>query len=231
MTIALGLMTQDDAIVLAADTQESYGYQKGVAAKISYSFDGGPDPSKFGFAITGSGHAAHLDSIALELRAEVAQQAPLSPSELQEHLQKVLTPFYKKYVLPFSAYPSEERGDFDLLCAYQSAYGLALLQADRNHFSKVERPYTAVGSGAFHAINLLHQMYPPSGLEAAIATAVYVMQQVKNAVEGCGGHTMILVLQRGKRPEILALEYVLELERLFMEYPRVRASQCPACSC
>jgi hypothetical protein len=146
MTICIGLLAQD-GVVVASDSQESFGFLKGDTQKIMVALDSEAPAT---FAISGSGDGPYVDAISLDLVNIALDHKGKPPKDLQTGIQNHLTKFYENHVIPFSNYPTEERPDFDLLFANGSKkYGEKIWTTSRNLVYAVPLPYAAVGVGRF----------------------------------------------------------------------------------
>ncbi len=105
MTIALGVRATD-GIVVAADRQETVGYQKSDTGKIVASWKQNPTGS---LIVTGAGTGAYLDSIAQQLQAWFADdKASRTPKEIGDVINAANRKFYSEAVIPLSGYPDHE---------------------------------------------------------------------------------------------------------------------------
>jgi 20S proteasome alpha/beta subunit len=76
-------------------------------------------------------------------------------------------------------------------------------------------PYWAMGIGR-HVTNYLLRQTDVAKMtsQEAVFTAIHVIREVKEAVQGCGGPTRIAIVGPGNQPEKLSLESVQERELL-----------------
>jgi predicted proteasome-type protease len=216
MTISIGLMA-DNGIVLAADRQETAGYQKTDTGKISANFK----PGKGSLIVTGAGSGTYLDSIAQQILASFSDDDKNKKSvEVAVALNTTNRRFYSETVIPFSSYPDHERPDYALLIGCDVVGSQpALFETDRLAFKSVD-DYTAVGLGASTAKTLLSKFYiPRMPTPIAISLAAFVMYEVKASVEGCGLGTDVFytadhVLQSVRDEEVLQMESAFHLFHL-----------------
>ena len=159
MTIALGLIARD-GIVFAADTQETTpGYWKHDQGKIWECGRALLETSRGGGAfclVAGAGHAAHVDGISRALIHRFNAEPYLSdPAQVQPALALELEMFHAKYVLPFAAYPHEDRPSFQLIVGYKYTNGVGELLISEDNLLQRQSVYAAVGVGALLAKTLL----------------------------------------------------------------------------
>jgi len=183
MTIAIGLKAAD-GIVVAADRQESDSYQKTSVGKVTAHFKRSPLGS---LIISGAGTASYIDSISQRVgnwfRADKETQ---EQTAVGEQIEKMHRKFYSASVLPFGAYPAEERPDYSLLvgCSMRGQWPI-FWTTEKMAFSD-DDPFVAIGIGQTTAKALLAKYYARIPVLMAINLAAYVMYEVKNSVEYCG---------------------------------------------
>ena len=115
MTIAIGMLAED-GVVIAADTQESYGYLKGETGKVRVGAGSimtvlpkaGPKRNT-AFAVSGSGNSPYVEAIGPELVEIALKYQEAGPTRIESHLREHVRKFYEKHVIPFSSYSGEER--------------------------------------------------------------------------------------------------------------------------
>lgn len=216
MTIAIGLMA-DIGIILAADRQETAGYQKTDPGKIRANFK----PAKGSLIVTGAGSSTYLDSIAQQILTWFSEDDKSKrPAEVADVINAINRQFYSETVIPFSGYPERDRPDYFLLIGCDVvASQPVLFETDRLAFKSVD-DYTAVGLGASTAKTLLSKFYIARlPISIAISLAAFVMYEVKASVEGCGLGTDVFytaghVLQSVRDEEVLRMENAFHLFHL-----------------
>jgi len=222
MTIAICLMA-DSGIILAADRQETAGYQKTDTGKIRANFK----PAKGSLIVTGAGSGTYLDALAQQILSwfsndDNSQEA----SDIADFLATTNRSFYTDTVIPFSGYPDHERPDYSLLIGCDVVGSEpSLFETDRLAF-KVVDDYAAVGLGASTAKTLLSKFYIQRlPISIAISLAAFVMYEVKASVEGCGLGTDVFYTA-GHVLQSVGDEEVLRMENAFRLFHRANAKTC-----
>lgn len=211
MTIALGILAPD-GVVIAADTQESWGYFGGAKIrghKIHSRIVQGQYRS---FAATGAGSAGYLESLNQELDDNfVDVQDPLN---IERRFKEKIRKFFAAYVVPMQL-PVESQPTVVLGASWK---GIApRLWANEQTALFRCKHFIAVGAGRAHASMLLNHLLPEkttTTTELAAYVAALVIYQVKDYVEGCGMGTHITILKDGNA-QYVSEAVVGELEHHF----------------
>jgi hypothetical protein len=195
MTIAIGIMAQD-GLVIGADSEESTGYLKSTQQKLSPLFLGvplgnNPDPPSGVCVFTGAGDGGYIDAITEDL-AEVLYDQTLHGHLLKKALGKRLKEFYKDHVIPFAAFPDNDRPSMELLIAVQK-HQHNLYVTNRTTIRR-SSPYGVVGIGGTFAKNILDSLWRPASTKQIAVLAVYILAMVKENVEGCGKGSSVMIL-------------------------------------
>ena len=221
MTIALGILATD-GIVIAADTQESWGYLGG--AKIS----GNKILTRVGdgraCSATGSGSAGYLDSLNQELTDNFLDVP--DTKAVERRLREKLRKFYAAHVLPMSDLPEHERPSTEIIIGTSWEHERDVLFANELSTLRRCKHYIAVGAGRAHASMLLSRLLPPKAdttTDLATFLAAYVVFHVKSYVEGCGMDTHVTILTKGKAFYVSELTMSL-LEEQFQRYMQFDAT-------
>jgi len=123
MTIAIGMLATNGAVV-AADAQESTGdYMKGAKGKMAcfYAHDGGWTES---CVIAGAGNSGYVQALieklgqtfqAVDPKMPVYSLTKKSHPSLQSEFRDCIKQFYKEHIIPFAAYPERKRPDVEML--------------------------------------------------------------------------------------------------------------------
>jgi len=205
MTIAVGIAA-GDAIVIAADTEESSGYLKSESTKIltvlgQVQLGSGNatahHPSRGACLISGAGNADYIDGLKEELASVFLDNPDLAGKELQKKLGSCVKEFYRDHVIPFAGFPEDQRPDVRMFIAVQRKFQLSLFFTNRSVIGHA-LPYKAVGIGCVFAQNLLNRLWEPAATKEIQVLAAYVVFAVKEAVEGCGKLTNIATLHGPK---------------------------------
>jgi len=231
MTIALGILATD-GVVIAADTQESYGYAGAVkndALKIIYFLDATIRNPRGVCAIAGAGDAGHVEAITMLLGNAFLTHHGLQDEKLLDALNPVLRRFYDEHIIPFASYPAGERPDATMLLGVQRLGVPRLFVSHQSCMRPVLQAYEAIGAGAAFAKMLLGRFWQPMDVKAAQVLAAYVVFLTKESVEGCGKYTSVRTIygptfedtpsgSRATFSELvsaLSAEEIDDMERLF----------------
>jgi hypothetical protein len=222
MTICIGALVKD-AVVLAADTQETYsGVFKLRQKKILAALNGpqGKLPTS-SFAVTGAGTATQLDAISQHLCSTFSRDEHDGPATLRRLIEGQVLDFNHNHIAPYAGFPEYERPSCSLLMAASVGNTLALFTSDKS--SVRETRYGAVGIGAAHASLLLGRLWTSDQPMWSMAALVaYAMWFVKQSVDGCGQDTQMVVLNRKGPAFIVEVPRVELLEHEFAKYSQTQ---------
>jgi 20S proteasome alpha/beta subunit len=189
MTIALGLVGTD-GVVLAADTEESYGEMKNETTKILTAFGNGSDAC----AISGAGNSAYLTSLGGKLAQVFLSDKNLTEPPLLQAFENCTKTFYSDHIIPFVNFPDEERPEVRMLIAYHRRNVSRLLFSDLSVVAP-EMRYKAVGIGSSYAENFLNRWWRPADTKSLEILAAYIAFAVKESIRYCGKHTQIVTVR------------------------------------
>ena len=216
MTIAVGVRATD-GIVVAADRQETVGYQKNDTGKITASWKRNPTGSPI---VTGAGTGTYLDSVAQRLQAWFGDDKTAGTAkEIGDAINAVNRMFYTETVLPFSTFPDHDRPDYSLLVGCDVATDWPMFFTTEKLALKTTQDYDAVGLGAATAKALLSKFYVRLPVAMAINLVAFVMYEVKASIEGCGLGTDILYTWQHV-PTYIPDSEIQEMEEAFRNYHR-----------
>jgi hypothetical protein len=195
MTIAIGIKARD-GLVVGADSEESTGFLKSSQQKLMPLYLGmqvgsNPSPPTGVCVFTGAGDGGYIDAITEDLM-EILYDQTLHGHLLKKALGKRLKEFYKDHVIPFAAFPENDRPSMELLIAVQKVQH-DLYVTDRTTIRSA-RPYGVVGIGGTFAKNMLDSLWRPAPTKQIAALAVYVLAMVKENVEHCGKFSSVMIL-------------------------------------
>lgn len=112
---------------------------------------------------------------------------------------------------------SDDRLDCDLLIAYYFNERQRLYSVNVGFGLVTPRAqnYLPLGIGSEVASYLMQDLGDVSGMSTneAIFTSIFVVDEVKKSVNGCGGNTQIGVIGPTNKPEILTHETISEMEK------------------
>ena len=248
MTIAVGLIC-DSGIVVASDTEESIpGLMKRDEGKITailsrhghtdhipgtvretvlrFDEDGhhGNSPPDTDIAVVGAGSAGYIDALTPRIiQVFEDHQWATEDEDLRSRIEGVIRRFYREHVIPFAAYPPNERPEVEMLIAYQRAGRKRVLVSEKTAVRIVERgDVAAVGAGAFFAKALLQpfKLGKHLDLRTAQLLAAYAIFRVKDFIDGCGKYTSMLTVPYAESPTRLQ---IAAIEDVFRELAKAEA--------
>jgi len=202
MTIAAGFVARD-GIVLCADTQETYGdLLKINTSKILIRPDEYLPGPRVIFA--GAGHGPFIDKLANEAWKRVYAKTPQgSFSEVCDEIESSLKDTHEEFgrIYQPGTMPSAE-----MIYGVASEGRIGLFRATGPIVNPVEK-YASVGIGLY----LADYIHDRLGLASAGLAdhgwyeilAVYLLQQAKDYISGCGGDSHVLTLGRNGKIRVV----------------------------
>ena len=195
MTVAAGFLCKD-GIIVAADTQESYGYPgalKSEVLKIDHS-----QQSTWSIAIAGAGDSGYVQMCAQKILNSTAITEN-SPCPSVHTVESIAMEIFRNYMLPLSAYPTADRPTAHMVIATQPKNGSGSV-VEWNGTSFVSQfPFVFVGAGGQMGSHLAkkfgHSLWG-NPVNKSAGLVIYIMDQVKAMVEGCGGDTNVIILRQ-----------------------------------
>jgi hypothetical protein len=214
VTVAAGFRCQD-GIVLCADTQESIlSYTKSSTQKLqTWELD------DITISFAGAGDALLDDMIAQETVGAIVMQKPKDWDGFKRVFNGVMLKIVKKHLIPLAAFKNEQRPSADMLIAVQFQDG-ALLFKSRDTLMRVVYGAECVGSGELLFQSFRDRLYSPSfNLAVTSKLAIYILNQIKRHVDGCGGNTDIALLNnKGRKLARISTDEVEKLEQDFNKF-------------
>jgi hypothetical protein len=195
MTIALGILASD-GIVVAADTEESSGYLKNETTKI-LNVIGPKDILGGSCVISGAGDSGYVSSSMFELADVFLDNKTLRGKVLQQTFEDSIKKFHDDHIIPFAAYPTEDRPAIELLIAHNRVNNPTLLISEKSAVIH-KSPYAAVGCGSIFAEILLYRLWRYADTKMTEMLAAYILFMVKESIQGCGKYTQISTLHNAK---------------------------------
>jgi hypothetical protein len=183
MTAIIG-MTGAGGGILCADSQETVqGYSKKSVDKVSVNLH--HKPFRFSIGAAGPGH--YCDFLVSELTSALLKVTDFRMASIVEVMRDVLLDFYPKHIW---AKPSPERGDVETLTLIQDASGgpAELVHTCETAVNYIgNESYKTIGLGCHLADYLLDRFYSPfAGPEHLQLTAIHVLLEVIDNIDGCG---------------------------------------------
>jgi 20S proteasome alpha/beta subunit len=228
MTIALGLLAHD-GIVVAADTQETVGYDKLSQRKICGSSRTQGDYTS-SCLVTGAGHSGYLDAIMPSLVAAFLDTAMTSTGreairdmtqQLESRIGQVLRDFYLTHFTSLGLRPDDDAFRFSLVIAGQWTGRRNrrkwLWSTEANALAS-SGSYVPVGIGSVRSNELLQRLWSSrlTTYEAAVIAA-YAVFHAKETVEGVGRFTDLFYVN-DEMFYVVPASVVDEMESLFRRF-------------
>jgi 20S proteasome alpha/beta subunit len=201
MTIALGVLAKD-GVVLAADTELTWGYLKTSGEKIWTT-----EAKAGALAIAGAGLGGYLEAVSQQLIDDFQSlHKPIASEQIKKRFEKILAAFHKAHVMPYG-----EAASIWFLIALQHGKETDLWAT---HSGVIWRrtPYATVGLGCEYADALLGKILRARlvpGVPLAERIAAYAVFDTKNNVQNCGKKTSLVALQGGRVIETNASKMML----------------------
>jgi hypothetical protein len=202
VTIAAGFVARD-GIVLCADTQETYGQLlKLNTPKIIVrpeSFVPGPR-----IVFAGAGHGPFIDKLANEAWKRVLARTP--PGQFVDLCDDIETSIKDVYEEFGRIFQSGAMPDADLIYGLAAGGRKGLFRATGPIVNPVEK-YASVGVGLYLAdyihdrLGLASTGFADSGWYEILA--IYLLQQAKDYIEGCGGDSHVLTLMASGKVSVV----------------------------
>jgi 20S proteasome alpha/beta subunit len=215
MTIAAGFPCKN-GLVLCADTQETVsGYVKTDTGKIRVL-----STPRHHIVFTGAGDSDLIDTAIDEMSDAVRAENPEGLTRVAAVLKKTMLRVFEESVKPYAAFPLDDRPSITLLVGIQSAAATVLYKASGTSFRLLQNA-ECIGYGLALGKSLTKQIFKEDmTVEHAGLTAVYVLQQAKRWVDGCGGNSDIVVLSNDGNVLQMSAGMVNQLEKHFDEFNR-----------
>ncbi len=194
MTIAIGLHAID-GMVVAADTQETLGSYKSTESKLLIA---NHESEKTGaIVITGAGDAGYLDCINQEICALFVRRKSWDSFSFLRTLKKHVIEFHHNHVVPFAAFPYDERPSLGIIIGAQIQGRNCLWESEKSAVFGAKK-YFAIGLGRAYAQMMLRRYWKQMDTVRAASLAAYILYHVKNTVDGCGHETQIVIIKDGR---------------------------------
>ena len=223
VTIALGIIGSASGVVLAADTEMSWGHGLGTI-KTADTRSLNPSRDKtHAMGLCGAGNGDYFQAISLQLVEDILDQNDWTYESVANIIEARLLDFYPKHVIPLQG--SQNHPNIELLIGLNGTGKCALWGTS----STTVRPcigYEAIGVGRAYAQALLSRLHHPSmDVKSSIALAAYVVFCVKEFIGGCGKNTLVVALREGRSYRVPPLA-IKRLEDLTIEYLGDEARVC-----
>ena len=231
MTIAAGFPCSD-GIVLCADTQETYGNLLKINTSKIIAFP--PDTSAYPLRlmIAGAGNGPFIDKVASELWKRLIKDTPQTIEEACDSIDQTMKDVHAEFGQIFQQGQVPEIELIISLCVNSQLQLLKCIGPIVNDAT----PYVTVGLGLYLANYISDRMFAP-GVDTSFAEilAIYLIDQAKEYIDGCGGQTHVYTISRDgsiKRMDrmdiVLIGNHMRHLDRcaasVLMSYPDLELS-------
>jgi 20S proteasome alpha/beta subunit len=228
MTIAIGILLSD-GILIAADREESSGYEKLDQGKVTGAWRASPPGT---ILMSGAGAGSNIDTLSANVKRWFKDDDESDHSKIAAHIEATHAHFYDQKVLPFAT-SDIGRADYSLLIgcwtrpngnmfperSIWTTDGLTLVQ---------HAQYAAVGVGSATARAILSKLFLPLSTVEAVNLAAYVIHEVKLTISGCGIGTDIVYTHKDFF-NFVPVEQIKEMEegfKLYRKEERIHFHQC-----
>jgi hypothetical protein len=195
MTIAIGFML-GNAAVICADSQEVVSdYAKTTTQKIHTLHS----PQKWRVGLVGAGDAACIELCNEEITRKIGSLQAFDYPAMLGIARETIREIHEQHIWPRQA---ADRPTFQMLIALQGINpGARALFFSQDSIVLPVDDYKSIGIGAYLADYLLDRIYPTPGwdygssAEETAMNAVFTLQQVKSAIHGCDGETLVAIFR------------------------------------
>jgi hypothetical protein len=192
MTIAAGFVCKE-GIVLGADSQETI---RGFTKELSKGKVETGIYANFTIAFAGAGSSDYIRTAIQNVEWGISKCKNVR--ELQKQLRERLLDFFNEHLAPWAYFPEHERPTVELLIGTSFKDGpCGLFHYNGTSFHRI-LDHKAVGAGIIVANNLMSSYcWGVDKLNDLVPISIYIISQVKNSVDTCGGFTHLVVLREG----------------------------------
>jgi hypothetical protein len=218
MTIAIGFMLGNGA-VLCADSQEVVSdYAKTTTQKI-YSLE---SPGKWRIGLVGAGDVACIEVFNEDVTRKISALPDFDYTKMLGIVRDTIRGIHEQHIWPRQA---SDRPTFAMLVALQGINpgARALLYTQDSMVLPVDH-YKSIGIGSYLADYLHDRIYPTPGCdykstpEEAARNGIFILNQVKSAIHGCDGETIVAIYQGDGTFRWLLGNEVEQIEGWFNEF-------------
>jgi len=218
MTIAIGFML-GNAAVICADSQEVVSdYAKTTTQKI-YTLH---SPQKWRIGLVGAGDTACIELCNEEISRKISSLQAFDYRAMLAIVRETIRDIHEQHIWPRQA---ADRPTFQMLIALQGINpGARALLFSQDNIVLPVHDYNSIGIGTYLADYLLDRIYPTHGwdygssAEETAMNAVFVLQQVKSAIHGCDGETLVAIFRGDGTFRWIIGSEVAQIEAWFNEF-------------
>ncbi|MGD0546201.1 MAG: hypothetical protein ABR991_00040 [Terracidiphilus sp.] len=187
MTVIVGLNGYP-GLILCADSQETVqGYSKKSVYKLE---EWDHKPFRFSIGAAGVGH--YCDMLSTQISNTLLNIPTFDLQLIGTAIQETLLDFYPKHIW---SRPQGDRADVETLIAIQPLPDghCEMFQTCETALKYIKDSFASIGIGCHLADYIAARLYSSSGgLRHQVATAVYVLSEVIENIDGCGKEPLIL---------------------------------------
>ena len=208
MTIAAGF-TCNEGLVLCADTQETIsGYIKTYDGKVDLHVY-----RSLAMCVAGTGTSDYIRAAQEQLTEDFPDCRTLQ--EARKEMEERLLSFFDKNMTRWSGFPEPERPTVELLIGLAGVnWGHCLFHYSGTAFRRTSTK--AIGSGVLLANELINRYcFGSYNLDQLTSLGVYILSKVKEGVDGCGGHTHVVALRKGRDFALMEDRDIESMEKRF----------------
>jgi hypothetical protein len=212
VTIVSGFMT-GGAVILSADSQEVVSdYSKTTTQKIRITEFFG----NWRLGIAGSGEAGYIDLFQQDLRMKLSTIHDFEYAKITSVIKATIHQLHKKHIWPHT----QQKPVVQFLIAIQGIQptpSRGLFVTNDSALLGVTE-YQSIGIGSYMADYIKEQLYPGPGAvyntptEVVANMAVLMLQQVKKAIHGCDGESLIAIFSGDGNLRWMTHDEVQEIE-------------------
>lgn len=190
MTIALGFMLANSAVICADSEEVISDYAKSRTQKI-YSLHS----AAWRIGLVGAGDSACIELCNEEITRKITSFQSFDYPGMLGMIRETIKEIHEQHVWPRADKPA-----FSMLIALQGINpgARALLYSQDSIVLPVDH-YRSIGVGSYLADYLYDRIYPTLGsgyqssAEEAARNAVFILQQVKASIHGCDGESLVAI--------------------------------------
>lgn len=212
MTIALGFHASD-GVVLCADMQKTIGEMKTYDGKVGLDIFHNVGAV---MSVAGAGHEDYIQT-AKSYLVDVFSKQQTWPA-VKENLREALLCFFRTHIGPWASFRAENHPSVELLIGITGEeIPPTLFHYQGTAFSEVR--IKPIGLGILLAQDLLDRYSHRAILTASQCATLgtYILDKVKQGVEGCGGPTHIVALRKGMDFALTRKQDIEAIEKHFSE--------------
>jgi hypothetical protein len=181
-----------DGILICSDTEQSWSSTSKSQVKKVPLYQLG----KMTIGVGGAGDGSLCDFVAQDL-AKYLVRTSYDWKNIEAGLNAYAQNIFSQHVMPYASFPVESIPDISFLIAITMDGEAHLFKWERNFLYAIPpMHHTAIGIGIVQAEQLLSEIQFYYPYEQMLFFATRMMYKVKQLVQGCGGKTEVVFLNR-----------------------------------